>query len=150
MISLDWFAFGYTASVVRVLYRHHSRSRTPYTQSKIALASASNQLALHFQSRLQADLRAHFTNFSTLQLWNFPPNNRNRLKEVAKELLAKLKAEKLRIDQWREKETTQSEVKRSIHDFLYDDKTGLPVDVYNEDDIKRKSETVFNYVFQQY
>lgn len=76
--------------------------------------------------------------------------DRNRLKEVAKELLAKLKAEKLRIDQWREKEATQSEIKMFIYDFLYNDKTGLPVDVYTEDDVKRKSETVFNYVFQQY
>ncbi|MEP7342000.1 MAG: type I restriction endonuclease subunit R [Acidobacteriota bacterium] len=76
--------------------------------------------------------------------------DRNRLKEIARDLLAKLKAEKLRIDQWREKETTQSEIKMFIYDFLYSDKTGLPVEVYNEDDIKRKTETVFNYVFQQY
>ncbi len=76
--------------------------------------------------------------------------DRNRLKDVTRDLLAKLKAEKLRIDQWREKETTQSEIKMFIYDFLYSDKTGLPVDVYNEDDIKRKTETVFNYVFQQY
>jgi type I restriction enzyme, R subunit len=76
--------------------------------------------------------------------------DRNRLKRVAQDLLARLKAEKLRIDQWREKETTQSEIKMFIYDFLWDDKTGLPSDLYTEDDVKQKAETIFNYVFQQY
>ena len=51
-----------------------------------------------------------------------------RIKQVAVELLRTLKAEKLRVDQWREKESTRDAVQVAIHDFLYSDETGLPAD----------------------
>ncbi|NOT60075.1 MAG: type I restriction endonuclease subunit R [Acidobacteria bacterium] len=75
---------------------------------------------------------------------------RNRLKQVAQALLAQLKAEKLRIDQWREKEATRSAVRVFIYDFLYDEKTGLPIDWYSETEVKQKAETIFQYVVHQY
>ena len=40
-----------------------------------------------------------------------------RIESVAVDLLEVLKAEKLRVDQWREKEATRDAV-ASIHDFL--------------------------------
>ncbi len=75
---------------------------------------------------------------------------RNRLKNVARELLGRLKAEKLRIDNWQEKEATKAEVKTFIHDFLYDDRTGLPADWYTPQEVEQRSEIVFNHVFQKY
>ena len=73
-----------------------------------------------------------------------------RIKTVAKELLRTLKAEKLRVDQWREKEATQSAVKVAIHDFLYSDETGLPAGAYTDDDVTAMSEDVFAHVYRAY
>lgn len=72
------------------------------------------------------------------------------IKAVSKELLQTLKAEKLRVDQWREKEATQSAVKVAIHDFLYSDKTGLPTGAYSEAEVSATSETVFAHVYRAY
>jgi len=73
-----------------------------------------------------------------------------RIKTVAKELLRTLKAEKLRVDQWREKEATQSAVKVAIHDFLYRDETGLPAGAYSEAEVAAMSDTVFAHVYRVY
>ena len=73
-----------------------------------------------------------------------------RIKKVAKELLRTLKAEKLRVDQWREKEATLSAVKVAIHDFLYSDETGLPAGAYTDDDVTAMSEAVFVHVYRAY
>ena len=49
-----------------------------------------------------------------------------KIKKVAVGLLATLKAEKLRIDHWRERESTRDAVRVAIHNFLYKEDTGLP------------------------
>jgi type I restriction enzyme R subunit len=72
-----------------------------------------------------------------------------RIKQIAVELLATLKAEKLRVNQWRDKEGTRDAVRSTIFDFLYSDKTGLP-DSYSDEEIKVKSEDVFRHVFYAY
>ena len=73
-----------------------------------------------------------------------------RIKKVAAELLARLKAEKLRIDHWRDKEATRDAVRVTIHDYLWTDKTGLPVDIYTEDDVNERAEDVFRHVYRAY
>jgi len=73
-----------------------------------------------------------------------------RIKDVAVDLLETLKAEKLRIDQWRDKESTRDAVRVAIQDFLWSDKTGLPVDSYTEDDVIRRTDDVFRHVFWAY
>ena len=73
-----------------------------------------------------------------------------RIKTVAKELLRTLKAGKLRVDQWRDKEATRSAVQVAIHDFLYSDQTGLPAGVYSDADVAARSEAVFTHVFRAY
>ena len=78
------------------------------------------------------------------------PKDRNRIKDVARQLLDHLKDEKLRMDNWREKESTKAEVKTYIHDFLWDDKTGLPVDIYSPEEVNEKTELVFEHIFRQY
>ena len=45
-----------------------------------------------------------------------------RIKKVAVSLLEKLKAEKLQVDQWREKEATRDSVRVAIRDFLWSDR----------------------------
>ena len=72
------------------------------------------------------------------------------IKEVAIGLLKKLKAEKLRIDQWRDKEATRNAVRVTIRDFLWSEKTGLPTDGYSEDEVTARSEEVFGHVLRAY
>lgn len=73
-----------------------------------------------------------------------------RIKKVAHALLETLKAEKLKVHQWRDKETTRDAVRVSIHDFLYSDATGLPAPSYTEIDITQKSEDIFRHVYRVY
>ncbi len=73
-----------------------------------------------------------------------------RIKEAAAELLDLLKREKLRIDHWRDKESSRDAVRTAIWDFLWSDTTGLPVDKYSEDEVKSKTEDVFRHVYRVY
>lgn len=75
---------------------------------------------------------------------------RNKLKNVACELLDKLKAEKLNIQNWRESEFVKGEVEAFVYDFLYSDQTGLPPEIFSSDEVKDKSDEIFGYIFQQY
>ncbi|MCZ7361433.1 MAG: DUF3387 domain-containing protein [Candidatus Methanoperedens sp.] len=72
-----------------------------------------------------------------------------RTKKVAIDLLARLKVEKLLIDNWREKEATRDSIKIEIHNCLYNDVTGLP-ESYTEDEISQKTEVVFAHIFRVY
>lgn len=72
------------------------------------------------------------------------------IKKVAKELLKKLKDKLKNLYKWQDKEPTRDEVKVLIRNFLWDEKTGLPVDFYTPDDVERKSEEVFYHVYRAY
>ena len=73
-----------------------------------------------------------------------------RIKTIAVELLQTLKAEKLRVDQWREKEATRDAVHVTIHDFLYSDETGLPTGSYTDGEVTFRSDEIFRHVFRAY
>jgi len=72
-----------------------------------------------------------------------------QIKEVAQKILFELKSEKLRIDNWREKQATRDDVKIEIADFLWNERTGLP-NSYSEEEIGKKADVVYLHVFQQY
>ena len=38
----------------------------------------------------------------------------------------------------------------AIHDFLYDDTTGLPLDLYDERDVDTTTEAVYEHVWRVY
>lgn len=88
--------------------------------------------------------------FDLLKKPTLTPGDIKRIKQVAVELLQTLKAEKLKIDHWREKETTRDAVLIAIRDFLWSEETGLPVGSFSEDDVKEKTEEVFHHVFRVY
>ena len=73
-----------------------------------------------------------------------------RIKAVAVQLLERLKAEKLQVDHWRDKEATRDAVRVAIRDYLWDEKTGLPVEVFAEDDVKARYEEVFRHIYRAY
>jgi type I restriction enzyme R subunit len=73
-----------------------------------------------------------------------------RIKKVAVDLLNTLKVEKLRVDQWRDKEATRDAVRVAISNFLWSDETGLPIDLYDENDVVQKADDVFRHVYWAY
>ncbi|MDQ1272738.1 MAG: type restriction enzyme subunit, partial [Planctomycetota bacterium] len=73
-----------------------------------------------------------------------------KIKKIAKELLEKLKEKLKNLYKWQDKEPTRDEVKVLIRNFLWDEKTGLPVNFYTQDDVARKSEEVFFHVYRAY
>ena len=73
-----------------------------------------------------------------------------RIKSISVQLLGRLKQEKLRIDHWRDKEATRDAVRAAIHNFLWSDDTGLPVESYTEDDVEIRTEEVFRHIYRVY
>jgi len=73
-----------------------------------------------------------------------------RIKAVATQLLKILKAEKLQVDHWREKESTRDAVRITIRDYLWNDATGLPVNSFEEDDVDFRAEEVFRHIYRAY
>ncbi|WP_422462557.1 type I restriction endonuclease subunit R [Endozoicomonas sp. ALB115] len=72
------------------------------------------------------------------------------IKKVATELLATLKRERLKVANWREKESARDALRQQIYDFLYDDKTGLPVGNYEEADIEHLTDGVYQHIYRVY
>ena len=72
-----------------------------------------------------------------------------KVKAVAKSLLDKLKAGKLSVDHWREKQTTRDGVRKAIFDFLFSETTGLP-SAYSEGEIGERTDAVYRHVYEVY
>lgn len=87
--------------------------------------------------------------FDLLKKPDLTPGDIKRIKAVAVDLLETLKAEKLRIDRWRDKESTRDAVRLTIRDYLWSDQTGLP-ETYLDEDVQDKTEAVFVHVFRAY
>lgn len=84
--------------------------------------------------------------FDLLLKDNLNPDETEKVRKTARELLAKLKEEKLVLD-WREKEQTRSGVKTMIIDHLYD---SLPEPTYSQNDCDYKSAEVYNFIYEHY
>lgn len=72
-----------------------------------------------------------------------------RIKQVAIELLATLREEMRRIENWREKAATRDAIRVTINDFLWSEDTGLPLS-YQEDEVKAKVNAIYAYIFDAY
>ena len=68
------------------------------------------------------------------------------VKKIAKETLTKLKAEKLRIEHWRESTQIRAQVKTMINDNLI----RLPLDRYEEEEVNTKSIVVYQHIYSNY
>ncbi len=84
--------------------------------------------------------------FDLLLKENLNPDEVEKVREVARGLLSKLKVEKLVID-WREWESTRAGVKTTIFDVLYKD---LPEPSYVEQDCEINVLEVYNFVYEHY
>lgn len=88
--------------------------------------------------------------FDMLKKSDLSKKETDLIKKVAVDLLETLKAERLKIANWRDKEASRDAVKQKIFDFLYDEKTGLPIDDYNDEDIQTLTENVYWHVYRAY
>jgi type I restriction enzyme, R subunit len=88
--------------------------------------------------------------FDLLKKPDLTPAAVKKIKNVAVGLLATLKAEKLKIYQWRDREATRDAVHVAIHNFLYNEDTGLPADSYSDEEVTMKSEEVFVHMYRAY
>ena len=73
-------------------------------------------------------------------------NEKAEVKKVAKDMLAKLKQEKLRIDRWRESRQVTAQVKTMIYDHLQ----WLPSKSYSDNEVGQKSINVYQHVYTRY
>ena len=87
--------------------------------------------------------------FDLLKKQNLNAREIKRIKSVAVELLRELKAEQLRIADWKDKEIARAAVHTAIKDFLWNDETGLPT-VYTDDEVERKAEEVYRHIHWAY
>jgi type I restriction enzyme R subunit len=88
--------------------------------------------------------------FDLLEKPNLTTRDRNFLKKVAKDLLGQLKETYLQISDWKEKEATRAAVRASIHDFLWNERTGLPAESFTPGDVDLKTEIVYRHIYSQY
>lgn len=73
-----------------------------------------------------------------------------KLKKVSQGLLETLKARLSEIADWQATEGNRDAVRVTIHDYLYADSTGLPVDCYDEQDVDAKTDAVYQHVWRAY
>ncbi len=78
------------------------------------------------------------------------PQEIQKIKKVAKALLETLKEKLKHLYKWQDKEPTRDDVKVFIQNFLWDEKTGLPVNRYTQNDVYKKTEDVFYHVYRAY
>lgn len=88
--------------------------------------------------------------FDLLSKPDLQKNEIVKIKKVASSLLTELKAERLKIANWQQKESTRDAVKQQIFDFLYDERTGLPVEKYEEEEIAEITDRVFMHIYRAY
>lgn len=65
-------------------------------------------------------------------------------------LLDTLKARLTAISNWRATEANRPAIRVVIHDYLYADSTGLPVENYEEEEVDALADDVFRHVWRVY
>jgi type I restriction enzyme R subunit len=84
--------------------------------------------------------------FDLLKKSDLSKSEREQVKKVAKETLAKLKAEKLRIERWRDSPQISAQVKIIIDEQLL----WLPAEQYPDEEVDSCSVAVYQHVYSHY
>lgn len=88
--------------------------------------------------------------FDLLRKPNLDKAGIEKLKKVSDGLLVTLKARLAKIADWQATEANRDAVRVTIHDYLYADATGLPVEAYDEQDVEALAMDVFQHVWRAY
>jgi type I restriction enzyme R subunit len=138
-------------------YERYEKIIAAYNQGKSLedTEKAFENLMTYIQDLDQEDRRAvrEQLNEETLAIFDLllankqlSDKDRKAVKKVAQETLQKLKADKLRIDRWRESRQIQAQVKSMIYDQLL----WLPQEAYSDEDVAQKSVAVYQHVYASY
>lgn len=73
--------------------------------------------------------------------------DKKKVKEISIDLLEELKKEKLKVELWYQKNQTVAAVFNAVNNTLYEK---LPFPTYQNDDIDRKTQQIFQHLKQQY
>jgi type I restriction enzyme R subunit len=73
-----------------------------------------------------------------------------KLKKVAVGLLDTLKERLAGISEWQATEANRHSIRLTIHDYLYADTTGLPLDSYDEEEVKLLTNEVYKHIWRAY
>lgn len=84
--------------------------------------------------------------FDLLKKDNLKDKEIDEVKKVAKQTLDSLKAEKLKIERWRESTQLRAQVKTTIYDTLL----WLPQEPYSEDEVNEKTNVIYQHIFTNY
>lgn len=84
--------------------------------------------------------------FDLLKKDNLKDEEVDEVKKVAKQTLDTLKAEKLKIERWRESTQLRAQVKTTIYDTLL----WLPQEPYSEDEVNEKTNVIYQHIFTNY
>lgn len=130
------------------------------TKDQLIIQQTFEELLNFIQDLSEEDSRAQRENLEqeTLAIFDklregkdtLSTQNIKRIKDIAIGLLQTLKQNQLKIAHWRDKEGTRADVERTIYNYLYSDKTGLPIDSYTEEEVTEKSNVVFMHIFEKY
>ncbi len=84
--------------------------------------------------------------FDLLKKDNLTKKELEEVKKVAKQTLEKLKAEKLKVERWRESTQLRAQVKTTIYDTLL----WLPQEPYPEKEIEEKTNVIYQHIYTNY
>jgi len=125
-------------------YNSGSRDLDAFFEELLALAKElSEEDARAIKENLSEEELAIF---DLLVKEKLNPDETDRVKKVAHELLAKLKTEKFVLD-WKRKEETRADVKITIRDMLFDN---LPEPAYSEKDCEDRTQKVYFHIYDNY
>jgi len=125
-------------------YNFGSRDLDSFFEELLALAKElSEEDARAIKENLSEEELAIF---DLLVKQDLNPNEVEKVKKVAHELLIKLKSEKFVLD-WKRKEETRADVKITIRDILYDN---LPEQAYSEKDCEDRTQKVYFHIYDNY
>jgi type I restriction enzyme, R subunit len=117
--------------------------------------NAFNKVSEYIKDLILEDARAIRENLDqeTLAIFDLLRNGKTlttkqvkQVKKVAVDTLSLLKAEKLRIERWRESRQITAQVKTIIFDTLQ----WLPQDVYSDEEVNEKTINIYQHVFTNY
>ena len=86
------------------------------------------------------------TLFDLLTKPSLTPEEREKVKPVARGLLETLHSELAALEHWRERVDTRAAIEQRITDYLYSDQTGLPNPEYSVPEVYTKAREVFDFV----
>ena len=130
---------------------NREKDRVTIEKTFEALFAFNNDLSIEEKRAVREGLdEESLAIFDLLKKPDLSEKEIRRIKSVSVELLRTLKAEKLRIDHWREKDATRSAVSLAIRDFLWNDATGLPSERYDETEVDSRAKDVYRHIFQAY